>query len=105
MHRLRWSPDFLSVWNEGVLFPCHFFHVFRLLSLLLQLMVLSGIPHRLRPHIWLRSTNAAALCADCPLRYDELVACAAFELEGARQQIEVSGNSRLVWAKKSVGAL
>lgn len=59
-------------------------------------MVISGVPHRLRPHLWLRSTNAAALCAECPLRYDELVACAFYELEGTRQYTEVNATRRAI---------
>lgn len=54
-----------------------------------QALLLSGVPHWLRSHVWVRATSAAALRAEASLRYDQLVGCAFAQLEGSVQMSEV----------------
>eukprot|EP00730_Choanoeca_flexa_P002036 TRINITY_DN10884_c0_g3_i2.p1 TRINITY_DN10884_c0_g3~~TRINITY_DN10884_c0_g3_i2.p1 ORF type:complete len:814 (+),score=156.74 TRINITY_DN10884_c0_g3_i2:65-2443(+) len=44
--------------------------------------LVNGVPHNIRPQLWLRCTKAAELREECPLRYDQLVACGSFQVEG-----------------------
>ncbi|EDQ86059.1 uncharacterized protein MONBRDRAFT_28750 [Monosiga brevicollis MX1] len=51
--------------------------------------LLGGCPHDLRRQVWLRATRAPLLRQECPLRYDELVACGGFELETTESLVQM----------------